>query len=97
MREKQDRGELLRSIGSGDLPDFLLDGRAQVGMLYVSEARQLNPAQIRTIELPPEEDLHERIRFVVAPLTEAGRPFASWLVGSESQAQLIAAGFGPRR
>jgi ABC-type molybdate transport system substrate-binding protein len=96
MREKQANGELLRSIGSGDLPEFLLDGRAQVGMLYLSEARQLNPARICTTELPPEQDLHERIRFVVAALSDAGRPFVRWLLAAEAQAQLVASGFGAR-
>ena len=73
MRAKQASGELLRSVGSGDLPAFLLDGRVAAGMLYLSEARQLDEAQIRTVELPAEQDLHARIRFVVAALTPRGR------------------------
>jgi molybdate transport system substrate-binding protein len=93
MRAKQAAGELLRSIGSGDLPGFLLDGRTQVGMLYVSEARQLDPERIRTIELPPHQDLHERIRFVVGALTAAGEPLMRWLLRPAAQAQVRAAGF----
>jgi molybdate transport system substrate-binding protein len=93
LRVKQATGELLRSVGSGDLPGFLCDGRAQVGMLYISEARQLDPALIRTVELPPHQDLHDRIRFVVGGLTERGEPFARWLRGPIGQAHSSAAGF----
>jgi molybdate transport system substrate-binding protein len=93
MRAKQASGELLRSVGSGDLPGFLLDGRAQAGVLYLSEARQLDATLIRTIELPPSEDLHERIRFVVGALTTRGEPFVRWLRGPSGQARLDAAGF----
>jgi molybdenum ABC transporter molybdate-binding protein len=96
MREKQATGELLRSVGSGDLPSFLLDGRAEVGMLYVSEARQLDPAHIRTVVLPPEQDMHAHIRFVVAALSDAGKPFVRWLLAPEAQAHLVASGFGAR-
>jgi molybdate transport system substrate-binding protein len=91
MRAKQRAGELVRSIGSGDLPGFLLDGRAQVGLLYLSEARQLE--DVRTVELPPEHDLDERIRFVVGALTPHGEPFVRWLLGPTAQARLSAAGF----
>lgn len=93
MRAKQATGELVRSIGSGDLPQFLLDGRAQVGMLYVSEARQLDAARVHTFELPPDTDLHTRIRFVVGALTERGQPFMRWLLGPDAQARLGSAGF----
>jgi hypothetical protein len=42
------------------LPEFLLDGRAMAGMLYLSEARQLDPARIRVVEVPPElRDWHQ--------------------------------------
>jgi molybdenum ABC transporter molybdate-binding protein len=92
MHEKQSRGELVRSVGSGDLPGFLRDARAEVGMLYVSEARAL---EFRTIELPPEHDLHERVRFVVAAMTPAAHPFVRWLLGSDAQARLATAGFVP--
>ena len=93
MRDKQARGELVRSIGSGDLPAFLLDGRAQAGILYVSEARQLDADLMRTIELPADEDMHEHVRFVVAALTEHGTPFVRWLLQPDARAALDAAGF----
>jgi molybdenum ABC transporter molybdate-binding protein len=93
MRAKQTSGELVRSVGSGDLPAFLLDGRAQVGVLYLSEACQLDARVIRTIELPPGQDLHERIRFVVGALTAGGEPFVRWLRGPAGQARMAAAGF----
>jgi molybdate transport system substrate-binding protein len=96
MREKQARGELVRSIGSGDLPGFLHDGRAQAGMLYLSEAHQLEAAQIRTIPLLSEQDMHEKIRFVITALSDGGTPFMRWLLAPEAQAQLVAWGFGAR-
>jgi ABC-type molybdate transport system substrate-binding protein len=94
---KQARGELLRSVGSGDLPGYLLDGRAQAGMFYLSEARQLDPVRVQTLELPPTDDLRERIRFVVAALGARGEPFARFLLGPEAQSILRAAGFITRR
>ena len=93
MRAKQARGELLRSVGSGDLPAFLLDGRAQVGMFYLSEARQLDPRRVRTLELPPTQDFRQHIRFVVAALTVHGEPLVRFLVGPEGQSLLQTAGF----
>ena len=95
MRQKQARGELLRSNGSGDLPAFLRDGRAAAGMLYYSEGIQLAPAVATTIELPPAQDLHEAIRFTVAALTDAGRPFVRFLLGPDGQRLLAEAGFLP--
>jgi molybdate transport system substrate-binding protein len=97
MLAKQARGELLRSVGSGDLPGYLLDGRAQAGMLYLSEARQLDPVRVQTLELRPTDDLRERIRFVVAALGARGEPFARFLLGPEGQSILRAAGFITRR
>jgi len=93
MRAKQAAGELVRSVGSGDLPGFLLDGRAQVGMFYLSEARQLDPGQVHTLALPAEQDLHERIRFVVAALSERGAPFVRYLLSPAGRDTLVAAGF----
>jgi molybdate transport system substrate-binding protein len=93
LRAKQARGELLRSVGSGDLPAYLLDGRGDVGILYFSEALQLDPGVLEAIELPPEQDMHDRIRFVIAALTSAGRPFVRWLLDAPGQQRLQAAGF----
>ncbi|MGI9148695.1 MAG: molybdate ABC transporter substrate-binding protein [Chloroflexota bacterium] len=93
MRAKEAAGELLRSLGSGDLPAFLIDGRVEVGRLYVSEARQLDSECVRIVELPSGQDLHERIRFVVAALTPPGKPFVRWLLEPSAQARLGAAGF----
>jgi len=93
MRAKQAAGELVRSVGSGDLPGFLFDGRAQVGMFYLSEARQLDAGQVQTLELPAGQDLHERIRFVVAALSERGAPFVRFLLSPTGRDTLIAAGF----
>jgi molybdate transport system substrate-binding protein len=93
MRAKQAAGELVRSVGSGDLPAFLLDGRAQAGMFYLSEARQLDPGQVHTLELPAGQDLRERIRFVVAALSERGVAFVRFLLGPAGRDALLAAGF----
>jgi molybdate transport system substrate-binding protein len=93
MRAKQASGELLRSVGSGDLPAFLLERRVEVGMLYMSEARQLDVARIRTLELAPEQDLHERIRFVIGAVSPTGEPFVRWLIGPSAQAVFQTAGF----
>lgn len=53
----------------------------------------LDAARIQTVELPPEQDLHERIRFVVAALTPRGRPFTRFLLGAPARRVLLEAGF----
>lgn len=93
MLAKQARGELMRSVGSGDLPGYLSDGRAATGIFYLSEARQLDRSQVQTLELPPSQDLRERIRFVIAALTARGKPFMRFLLGEQGVSQLCAAGF----
>ena len=93
MLAKQSSGELMRSIGSGDLPGYLSDGRAEAGIFYLSEARQLERSQVQTLELPPSQDLRERIRFVIAALTRRGEPFMRFLLGQQGRSQLCAAGF----
>jgi len=93
MRAKQANGELLRSEGSGDLPLYLEDGRAAVGMLYASEARQLDVTAVKTIELSADEDMRSRIRFVIAAITPRGQPFVHWLLGTPGQKRLAASGF----
>ena len=80
-------------MGSGDLPVLLLDGSADVGLLYLSEARELDPERVCTIELPPEYGMHQHIRFVIAALTPLGRPFVQWLLGPAAQSHLLNAGF----
>jgi hypothetical protein len=93
MRARQAAGDLMRSVVSGDLPAFLLEDRADVGMLYLSEAHQLDPLLVRTVELPPHEDPHERIRFVIAGITRRGEPFVRWLCRPGAQQRLRASGF----
>jgi len=93
MRAKQANGELVRSVGSGDLPVYLLEERADVGMLYVSEAKQLDALTVKTLELAANEDLHDRIRFVIAALTPRGEPFVHWLLDTQGQQRLSAGGF----
>lgn len=72
MREKETRGELLHSFGSGDLPAFLANGRADAGLLYRSEAQALG-GQVVTVYLPPAWDLHERISFTIGAVSRDGR------------------------
>jgi molybdate transport system substrate-binding protein len=93
MRAKQSGGELVRSLGSGDLPAYLLDGRAQAGIFYLSEARPLDSSRVQTFELPASQDLRERIRFVIAALTTRGEPFVRFLLSRQGRARLSAAGF----
>lgn len=72
MSTKEARGELIHSVGSGDLPRFLGDGRADAGVFYASEARSLGDA-VATVFLPPELDFHERIAFWIGTVARAGR------------------------
>jgi hypothetical protein len=50
---------------------------------------------VRTVELPPAHDLHERIHFTVAALTPVAEPFVHFLLGPTAQALLVGAGFLP--
>lgn len=100
MRRKQQHGELVHSRGSGDLPAFLADGRAEAGILYASEARALGDA-VRIVSLPPALDLRERIVFTVGEIHRHGRPhphagwFIDYLLGSSGQDLLQRHGFLP--
>src|SRR5262245_44808853 len=56
MKLKERAGTLIHSIGSGDLPAFLFDGRADLGIFYASEAKALGD-RVATIMLPDDSDL----------------------------------------
>lgn len=71
MRAKEARGELMHSVGSGDLPAFLIDGRAQAGILYASEASALGTS-VRTIDLPPAYSMQEEIAFTIGAVRRSG-------------------------
>jgi molybdate transport system substrate-binding protein len=65
MSDKATRGELIHSIGSGDLPSFLADGRADAGIFYASEALALGESVV-TVNLPTTLDFRDQIVFVIA-------------------------------
>ena len=93
-------GSLLYSHGSGDLPGFVRDGRVEAGILYFSETLALGN-DIRVTELPADQDCHERIRFVIAPISRSGgehpaaAAFVRWITGVSGQSVLHRAGFMP--
>ena len=101
MQAKAQAGTLLRSRGSADLPAFLLQGRADAGLLYASEAHALGTA-VAVITLPPAFDLHEAIVFMVGAVWREGQvhPLAdaliAFLCGPRGQELLRNAGFQPR-
>ncbi|MCM8749267.1 molybdate ABC transporter substrate-binding protein [Thermomicrobiaceae bacterium CFH 74404] len=100
MREKARRGELVHTRGSADLPAALFDGRADAGILYLSEARRL-AGRLRVIALPEGLDLHDQIRFTAGTVARGGsqKPeaerFLRFLTGDPGQMLLEAAGFLP--
>ena len=51
----------------------------------------------RTIELPPQQDMREHIRFVVAAITPCAEPFVRWLLGPIARSHLLESGFLPAR
>jgi molybdate transport system substrate-binding protein len=71
MRRKADAGDFVRSVGSGDLPDYLADRRVAAGILYESEARALGNA-VTTIALPRHLDLREEIAFHIGVVGREG-------------------------
>ena len=62
-------------------------------MFYLSQARQLDAAHIDSVELPAGQDLRELIRFVIAVLTERGRPFVRFPLSQHARQALLATGF----
>jgi molybdate transport system substrate-binding protein len=93
-------GALVHSVGSGDLPAFVLDGRADVGIFYASEARVLGD-RVRTVTLPADRDLRERIAFVIGAIARPDRAhplaphFVDFATGADGQALLEQRGFLP--
>lgn len=65
MSDKSARSELIHSIGSGDIPAFLSDGRADAGIFYASEAIALGQSVV-TVHLPITLDFRDQIVFVIA-------------------------------
>jgi molybdate transport system substrate-binding protein len=100
MRRKQETGTLIHSIGSGDLPAFLFDGRADAGVFYASEAQTLGD-RVTTLALQAELDFRERIVFVIGAVIrpERAHPLAQvyvdFFTGAEGQALLTRHGFLP--
>lgn len=101
MQEKARRGELMHARGSADVPAYLADGRAEAGILYVSEAQHLTD-RLQVIPLPQPLELSDRIRFTIGAVASGGRPkpeaerFVDFSTGDAGQSVLAAAGFLPR-
>jgi ABC-type molybdate transport system substrate-binding protein len=74
MGAKEQAGALLHLVGSGDLPSFLFDGRADAGIFYASEARALGD-RVVTVAPPETLDLGERIVFVVGAVVRPERTY----------------------
>ncbi len=98
---KTGRGELVHSRGSGDLPGFLADGRAQAGVFYASEARSLG-SKVIEVPIPESLDAHEQIAFTIGAVRsvddeprEAAGDFVDFMTGPAGQALLVEHGFAP--
>ncbi|MCA9858195.1 MAG: substrate-binding domain-containing protein [Thermomicrobiales bacterium] len=102
MDAKRNAGTLMHSRGSGDLPGYLLDGRAQAGIFYHSETIALGN-RVVTIELPTELDLRDQIQFTIGAVRRNGslHPHAQqvvdWFLGPDGQQLLARHGFLPAR
>jgi molybdate transport system substrate-binding protein len=100
MRTKEENASLIHSVGSGDLPAFLADDRADAGIFYASEAQGLGDAVV-TVDLPTDLDFRDRITFVIGVVVRGdhlhplARAFVDFLVGSDGQALLSRHGFLP--
>lgn len=94
-------GTLVHSRGSGDLPAFLFDERAQAGIFYASEAPPLGE-QVTVLDLPSEMDMREEIQFWISPIVrdhsvvhpQAGA-FVELMSSQQGQRLLAGAGFVP--
>lgn len=90
----------MHSRGSGDLPGYLFDGRAQAGIFYHSEAHALGN-RVAVIELSGALDLRGRIQFTIGAVRRNGaidpraQPVVEWFLGSGGQALLERHGFLP--
>lgn len=100
MNAKRAAGTLMHSRGSGDLPGYLFDGRAQAGIFYRSETLALGD-RVAVIDLPATLDLRDRIRFTIGAVERDGalHPMAqrvvAWFLGTEGQALMRRYGFLP--
>lgn len=95
--DRLEAGAAIFSHGSGDLPNFLSDGRANVGIFYHSETLALGD-RIRVVDLPPDLDQHTSIQFVVSEIVRNGQrhplaeSFVQFLLNA-GQNILVANGF----
>lgn len=100
MDAKRDAGTLLHSRGSGDLPGYLFDGRAQAGIFYHSETIALGD-RIVTLELPTPLDLRDQIQFTIGAVQRNGtidhraQPVVDWFLGPAGQTLMERHGFLP--
>ncbi len=98
MDAKRAAGTLIHSRGSGDLPGYLFDGRAQAGIFYASETLALGN-RVVVVDLPTELDLRDRIQFTIGAVERNGtvHPLAEslveWFLGPVGQKLLHRHGF----
>lgn len=98
MQAKEQRGTLIHSIGSGDLPAFLFDGRASAGILYVSEALSLSE-QVDTSALPTTCDMAGEIEFhigvvqTIDAIHPSANHFFEFMRGASGRQILLDRGF----
>lgn len=100
VAEKTKCGELIHSRGSGDLPEFLFDGRVDAGIFYASEAVSLGD-QVPVVPIDQALDGHEEILFTIGALSRGGAPAQSaiemvrFMTGNSGQLLLQQYGFTP--
>lgn len=98
MEAKRIAGTLMHSRGSGDLPGYLFDCRAQAGIFYFSETLALGDRVI-VRALPAELDLRDQIQFTIGAVTRDDRqhplaqPMVEWFLGPHGQHLLDRHGF----
>ena len=98
MDAKRDAGTLMHSRGSGDLPGYLFDGRAQAGIFYASETLALGD-RVVVVDLPVELDLRDQIQFTIGAVERDGaqhpfaQPMVDWFLGPIGQTLLEQHGF----
>jgi molybdate transport system substrate-binding protein len=100
MEAKRSAGILVHSRGSGDLPAFLFDGRADAGIVYASEARALGD-RVVTVELAPDHDMSDQIVFAIGAVARfdlahpSAPAFVAFAIGPIGRALLVRYGFLP--
>ena len=101
LEKKRASGGFIHSHGSADLPGYLLDGRADTGILYHSETVGLSE-ELLWGDLPPERNFADKIAFTIAAIARPGvhihpgaTAFIDFMTGPAGQDLLVSRGFLP--